>query len=834
MLELGTEDGLDARSRDALLAELRRSRSQLAEAQATARIGSWEIQVEPPEVTWSDQMYELLDVDRDALVPGPEAFIGRLVESDRQRVADEWALLGVEPGVRTVDARVRLRDGSTRWVRTVGRVLETAADGTAVRFGGTVQDINELKDTELKLIDAVDLNTIMQFIASAANGANTLDEAMARTRDLLLAHPDWHRGVAFDVTDGGLSFRPVGSADDVRPTLLERHVAERVRVQDAVVFEEHTVPQRPLLGFPVRLEGRTIAVLVVTNTSPFARHAMLRSMAAQVSDQLAQVAARELTARELSRARDEAMAASNAKSEFLATMSHEIRTPLNGVIGLNELLLRTELDPDQRRFAEAMQGAGRSLLVLISDVLDFSKIEAGELELEAVEFRPAIAVQGTLELFAPMAAAKGIELVAEVEDDVPDRLEGDPSRFGQVITNLVANAVKFTEEGSVRVSVSAYVDETTVTLRVAVRDTGIGMDDEQLDRIFQPFRQADASTTRTFGGTGLGLAIAHRLTTALGGTIGVISSPGEGSTFWFTSRFRRLSSGTHPAARTTATRPDRTGGGHVLVVEDNEVNQLVAVGMLRALGYTSEVVGDGAAAAARVTPGRFDAVLMDLQMPRLDGFAATRLIRQAEPPGSRVPIIALTASAVAGERDRCLAAGMTGFLVKPVGVDALGRALREELGTPPAALPVGAPVAPSDRPLHHSLDHPLPQPGAPTLDMARLDELAEMGASALPLIDRAIENFVAGASENLEILRRALEGGDTQVLRSAAHRLKGSAANLGAVRVAQVAFDLERRADDAAVDSLDHLLDELAAELRAASVALADYRSTASEVARSA
>lgn len=830
MQEQGSEDDLDPRSREALLAELRRSRSQLAEAQATARIGSWEIQVEPPEVTWSDQMYELLDVDRDELAPGPDAFIARLVEEDRERVAGEWAQLGAVPGVRTVDARVLLRDGSTRWVRTVGRVLETTPEGIPRRFGGTVQDIDELKRTELQLIDAVDLNTIMQFIASAANGANTLDEAMVATRDLLLAHPDWVRGVAFDVSDGGLSFRPVGPRADVRPTLLERHVAERVRAQDAVVFEEHTAPHRPLLGFPVRLEGRMIAVLVVTNASPFARHRMLRSLATQVADQLAQVAARELAARELSAARDQAMAASNAKSEFLATMSHEIRTPLNGVIGLNELLLRTELDPEQRKLAEAMQGAGRSLLVLISDVLDFSKIEAGGLELETVEFRPVVAVQATLELFAPMAAAKGIELVADVEDGVPDRVEGDPSRFGQVLTNLVANAVKFTDAGSVRVRVSAYVDEGAVTLRVGVRDTGIGMDDEQLDRIFQPFRQADASTTRTFGGTGLGLAIAHRLTTALGGTMGVLSSPGEGSTFWFTGRFR-LPVAPQVAARPAVPTEERTRGGHVLVVEDNDVNQLVAVGTLRALGYTSEVAADGAEAAARVMPGRFDAVLMDLQMPRLDGFAATRLIRQAEPPGSRVPIIALTASAVAGERERCLAAGMTGFLVKPVGVDALGRVLREALGRPPATTAGAGPDAPANRPLPLSLEG---RPAGPTLDPARLAELAEMGAGALPLIERAIENFVAAAGDHLEALRRALETGDTNVLRSAAHQLKGSAANLGAVRVAQLALGVEHRADAADLDGTALLLDELATELRSAAAALADYRFAASEEARSA
>jgi signal transduction histidine kinase/CheY-like chemotaxis protein len=829
-VEASTESDAGAPSRDALLAELSRSRSQLAEAQAIARIGSWEIQVEPPEASWSDQMYRLLDVEPGTVQPGPEAFIGRLVEEDRALVSDEWARLAVEPGVRTVDARIGLCDGSTRWVRTVGRVLERAADGTPMRFGGTVQDINELKETELQLLDAVDVNTVMQFIATAANETNTLDEAFLRTRELLLAHPDWDRGVAFDVSQGGLTFRPVGPVDDVRPTLLERQVAERVLALDELVFEEDVVPERPLLGFPVRLDGSIIAVLVVTNTSPFQRHSMMRSLVTQVADQLTQVAARELAANELASARDLAMAASTAKSEFLATMSHEIRTPLNGVIGLNELLLRTDLDPEQRQLAEAMQGAGRSLLILISDILDFSKIEAGGLELEAVEFRPSVVVNATLELFAPMAAAKGIDLAVEIEASVPERLEGDPSRFGQVLSNLVANAVKFTDAGGVRLTVSSTAADGTVTLQVAVRDTGIGMDEEQLGRIFQPFRQADASTTRTFGGTGLGLAIAHRLATALGGRIGVASTPGHGSTFWFTATFRIPTGTTRTAERAPTGATHDRSGGHVLVVEDNEVNQLVAAGMLKVLGYTCEVAADGAAAAARATAGHFDAVLMDLQMPRLDGFASTRLIRQAEPPDVRVPIIALTASAVAGERERCLAAGMTGFLAKPVRVEALGRVLREQVHGSES----GGAVLTGAFDEHEPERAPEWPVTGPTLDTGRLDELAEMGVSAVPLIERAIENFVGGAAESLELLRRALARGDVQLLRSTAHRLKGSAANLGAVRAAERAFDLEQLADSGDLDGAEVLLDELAGELRAASAALAGYRFVPAAEPRSA
>jgi signal transduction histidine kinase/CheY-like chemotaxis protein len=812
-------------AREALVAELTRSRSQLAEAQAIARVGSWDIRLEPYAVSWSAQLYETLGVDPATFVPGLEEFLGQVVESDRHLVTEVWEEIVLAPGERSVDVRIRRPDGEERWVRAVGQVLEWAPDGTALRVSGTVQDIQDLKETELQLRDAAELNTLMQFVATTVNETNTLDETLARTRDLLLAHPDWQRGVAFDVTDGGLRFRPVGPADEMRPTDLEAAVAARALAAGETVFEEEAVPENPLLAFPVVLEGTAVLVLVITNRSPFVRHEMLRLLVGQVAVQIAHVAAREATATELAAARDLAMAASQAKSDFLATMSHEIRTPLNGVIGLNDLLLRTELDPHQRQLADAMQGAGRALLSLISDILDFSKIEAGGLELEAVAFQPAVVVHGTLELFAPMAAAKGIELDVEIDDDVPERLDGDPGRFGQVLSNLVANAVKFTHEGGVHVHVSATTEARAATLRVEVRDTGIGMDAEQQSRIFQPFRQADASTTRNFGGTGLGLAIAHRLASALGGEIGVASELGVGSTFWFTGEFRVPRSGPRATSRTASSLTEPRPGGHVLVVEDNEVNQLVAVGMLEVLGYTSEVAGDGAAAAARAAGGRFDAVLMDLQMPRLDGFAATRLIRQAEAPGVRVPIIALTASATAGEKERCLAAGMTGFLSKPVEVDALARVLREQLVTGPDA---ASRAVVAERPVERPSGRPdlrVTGPAAcPALDEHRLEELAEMGAAALPLIQRAIDNFVDGVSDHVEVLRGALARADAATLRSAAHRLKGSAANLGALRVAELARHLEELAEADRLEDAEAVLDDLVDALDEASTGLADYQ----------
>jgi PAS domain S-box-containing protein len=797
---------VDDRRRWSLLNEFRHSQSQLAEAQSIARLGSWELRTEPREVSWSRGMFEVLGVDPATFAPGPEAFAERIVPADRQAAEDNWRAIGAGAGERQIDVRIVRGDGEVRWVRAVGAVLERDEHGEPVRFGGTVQDVHELKETELDLLDALEVNTLMQFLATAANQALTYDDGLASLRELLLLHHDWQRAVAFDVADQDLVFRPVGP-DEVRPTTFEHAVAVRVLAAGKEVFEEDWQPSAPMIGFPVTVDGEIRTVLVITARSPFERHRMLESLVAQVAGQLAQVAVRDRIATQLADARDDALAASEAKSEFLAMMSHEIRTPLNGVIGLNDLLLHTALDPRQRELAEAMQGAGRALLVLISDILDFSKIEAGRLELEAVEFQPAVVVQGIRDLFAADALSRGIALEVTVEDDVPRHLEGDPSRFGQILANLVSNAVKFTHEGRVRVRVRTQPDADAVTLRVEVTDTGIGLDAGQRTRIFQPFRQADRSTNRTFGGTGLGLAIAHQLAEALGGEIGVHSTPGVGSTFWFTSRFLLSADQSRPVPVPAPTRG--RPGGHVLVVEDNEVNQLVAVGMLEVLGYTSEVAGDGAAAAARVPGGRFDAVLMDLQMPRLDGFGATRLIRQAEADGVRVPIIALTASATAGEEQRCLDAGMTGFLTKPVRLDDLERVLAQQLHG-------------EDRdPAATSRGHRGP---ARVLDPSRLAELAEMGAEAAPLIRRAIDNFVRGAEDALTDLEAHWNAGDAPALRAAAHRLKGSAANLGAERVAEVALALEQQSESEDLDAAGATLVQLAGELDDAVAALRAYR----------
>ncbi|SMF28108.1 PAS domain S-box-containing protein [Azospirillum oryzae] len=519
-------------------------------------------------------------------------------------------------------------------------------------------------------------------------------------------------------------------------------------------------------------------------------------------DKLTKLAAETFAlAEKLDGAREEAEAAriaaenaSRAKSRFLAMMSHELRTPMTAVIGMGDLLMGSGLNDQQKAFVKTLRSSADTLMTILNDVLDFSKIEAGQLTLEEIDFSLPRLVEDVVQLFLVRAAAKGLSLSASIAEDTPRHVRGDPTRLRQVLFNLVSNAIKFTDRGAIEIAVwspdppadlskGSAAPDGPVTLRFEVQDNGIGMTAEQRARLFEAFVQADVSTSRKYGGTGLGLAICKRLVEAMGGEITVSSAPGRGSTFRFSIRSRLAEAqpaadlGSRPAL-SAADLPEPTRVPlRLLLAEDNDINRMLIVAMMTRIGHQIDAVADGRAALAAVTAADYDALILDMEMPVLDGRSTARAIRRLDGPVARIPIVGLSADALPEHRDGHLAAGLDAYLTKPIDWDQLDAVLIDLATRPQDGRVVPMPSRPAAEGGQFS--------ALPLVDRVKLAELRlALGGEAL---DGMLLLLPETALRELTAIRSALQAGRPKELKQAAHTLAGLAANFGTPRMAAIA-----------------------------------------------
>lgn len=485
----------------------------------------------------------------------------------------------------------------------------------------------------------------------------------------------------------------------------------------------------------------------------------------------------------LAEARDTALKNARIKAAFLANMSHEIRTPLHGIIGTTGLLFETRLDAKQKKYVEMLKTSADLLLEIINDILDFSKIEAGKLNLETVEFDLRQTIADVFDVFKVLARKKNLPLYSEIAERVPDLIAGDSNQLKQVLNNLLSNAVKFTEKGEINLKITlAEEDDENVKLLFEVSDTGIGIEKDAQTHIFQPFMQADLSTTRRFGGTGLGLTISREIVERMNGEIGVESETGKGARFWFTAEFLKKSRAEDENEERSAASDARRTRLKVLIAEDNEINREVIFAMLKNIGIEAETAENGIEAFEFCAKKDFDFVLMDCQMPEMDGLAATQAIRLNPKTKKQPKIAALTANFDPAERDKCLAAGMDEFLTKPLDKNKLIETLNKYFFT--------------ENPLQNlDLDKKFSQHSlANIIAPETLKNFIEIESNGEEnFVYEMINLYCGNAESGIDEIRAAFKSKDASIVSRRAHNLKGSSANIGAMKLFELFENLEEK-----------------------------------------
>jgi PAS domain S-box-containing protein len=707
----------------------------------------------------SPRVHQVLGLTIDAVMSDPTLIIRQIVAEDRDRVWEAVSAAAHSGVPWRGEYRVRLPNDKLRWIRTeINPDPERTKDG-AVLYTGIWQDVTELREADARLREVTEnipVAVFQYFVSETGRFTITfLSQAMEAISGLRPEDIVHNSNLLIDAIhqDDRIAFLTIiGIADsEATSQTIDFRLIHQGNDQVVWVHGEAHPRQTP--------EGQWVWNGYVTD-----------------------ITASKAIAVELQKAKDAAVAANRAKSDFLANMSHEIRTPMNGVVGMADLLMDTPLAPEQLEYVRIVKNSADSLLRVINDILDFSKIEAGKLLIEHIPYHLGRTVDETLKTLALRAQEKGLELVCQMNSDVPLALIGDPGRLRQILVNLLGNAIKFTPKGKVVLQVECEaIEGDDVLIHMAVIDSGIGIAADKLTAIFEAFSQEDSSITRRYGGTGLGLTICARLVEALGGRIWVDSVANQGSTFHFTmrcktnqsfageSRMAGLTLERHSASGANAQFRDRISLA-VLLVEDHVINQKLAFALLDRWGHTVTLAVNGEQALVAIASTQFDVVLMDMLMPVMDGLEATRRIRASELDGQHLPIVAMTANAMESDRQLCLAAGMDDYLSKPIRAAEL-QAMLERIGVHTGPVPMAKETAPAPR--------------------AGFDYAAGLRAMDQEILDIIGQAFVDQWPHDLGAMQQARANTDAQSMMHAAHALKGTLAMFGAVPASNVAAEIE-------------------------------------------
>jgi PAS domain S-box-containing protein len=688
--------------------------------------------------------------------------------SDPQELIARAAALSAELGTDITPGFEALVFKASRGIEDIYELTYIRKDGT--RFPAVVS-VTALRDAPGAIIGYLLIGT--------DNTARKLVEEEQKASDQRLRDQQFYtRSLIESNIDALMTTDPAGIITDVNKQMEALTGCTRDELIGAPFKDCFTDPARAEAGIKRVLVEKSVTDYELTARARDGKQTVVSYNATTFYDRSRNLkgvfaAARDVTERkrvevELQQAKAAAESASRTKSDFLASMSHEIRTPMNAIMGIADLLAKTALTPEQNRFVQIFRRSGDNLLNLINDILDLSKVEASQLDLERTEFSLSDHLEKVMEMVAPRAQEKSLALVCDIAPGVSNDLMGDPTRLRQVLLNLLGNAIKFTQSGSVSLRVEPDANSAVPTaLRFTVTDTGIGIADDKLDRVFERFTQADSSTTRRFGGSGLGLTISRRLVELMGGRIWVESEVDEGSVFAFAVPFEVSTAAMRPVAAPVGTGPEAPLPAlRILMAEDSPDNCTIALAYLEDTPYVVDVAETGVLACEMFKAGRYDLVLMDRQMPAMDGLTATRTIRAWEKANDRAPtpIIALTASALKGDRESCLAAGCTAYLTKPIKQAVLLQAIKD----------------------HSAVKTPAVQePGVPEAPVSRA---AQRLAERTPA-------YLENCRLNVVAMLAALDCGDFQVVTILGHNMRGSGGSFGFQMITDIGAGLEQAAD---------------------------------------